>query len=212
MKIAVVGGSGKLGRGLAMRLSRTHSVLIGSRDESKGQETAKQLKEITGGDVTGGTNETVAKACEMAVLAIPNPDDFALLGQLRGPLKGKIAISPVVQMLMDAGTLKLIEKERSAAEEVASILTETRVVAAFHNLPAGTVGSLDRILDFDVLVACDDRGDYEVVSHVIKSIEGLRPLYVGPLSLSRGIEAITPLLINAAKQNGLRRLSVKLVS
>ena len=66
-------------------------------------------------------------------------------------------------------------------------------------------------MDFDVLVACDDKADYEAASTVIASIEGLRLLYNGPLNMSKWLESMTPLLINGAKLNGLKRLSVKFV-
>ncbi len=210
MKIAVVGGTGKLGRGLAMRLAKTHSVLIGSRDESKGRETAKQLKATAGGDITGGTNESVAKECDVAIMAIPDLD-LALLQPLQGPLEGKIVISPMVPMQMEDGIMKLSMKEGSAAQELASILRGSRVVAALHTVPAPTIADPNHKLDFDVLVACDVKEDYEEASRLIGSIEGLRPLYVGPLSTSREIEALTPLILNVAKMNGLKRLSLKLV-
>jgi predicted dinucleotide-binding enzyme len=69
-----------------------------------------------------------------------------------------------------------------------------------------------RRLDFDVLVACDNKEDYNVVSRLVTSMDGLRPLYAGPLSMSREIEGLTLVLLNTAKLNGLRRLSVKFVN
>lgn len=211
-KVALIGGTGKLGRGLAVRLSRTHEVLIGSRDENRALEAAEKLMVLTGRELKGGTNVDVAGACDAAILTIPSLEELAILRQLRDPLKEKLVISPIVPMKMQNGILRYSKPEGSAAEEVASVLSGSRVVAALHNVPALTMEELNHKLGFDVLVACDRKEDYERAALLIRSIEGLRPLYAGPLSMSREIEGITPLLLNAAKLNGLRRLSVKLVN
>jgi NADPH-dependent F420 reductase len=127
------------------------------------------------------------------------------------PLADKIVVSPVVPMRFENGLMSYARMVGSAAEEVASVLHRSTIVAALHNIPAATLEDSNRRLDFDVLVACDRREDYERVQVLLRSIEGLRPLYVGPLSMSREIEVITPLLLNAARLNALKRLSVKFV-
>lgn len=211
MKIALIGGTGKLGKGLAVRLSAAHEPLIGSRDEQKARTVSKELEAAIGKKVFGGTNERVAEACDLAVLAIPSASEIGFLGALRAPLAGKLVISPIVPMVPDGANMRYSGGEKSAAEEVSSLLGESRVVAALHNVPARSLEERSHRLDYDVLVACDGRKDFEEAAGVIRSIEGLRPLYVGPLKMSRVVEGITPLLLNAAKLNGLKRLSIKLV-
>lgn len=212
VKVAMIGGTGKLGRGLAVRLCKTHEVLIGSRIESRGLEVAERLSVNTGVRVTGGTNETVAKLCEAAVLTIPSLEELELLQQLSIPLNDKLVVSPIVPMQMQNGFMRYSKAVGSAAEEVASVLNGSRVVATLHNIPAQTLEEVHHKLDFDVLVACDRKEDYDQTAKLVASIEGLRPLYVGPLGMSREIEGLTPILLNAARLNSLRRLSIRFVS
>jgi 8-hydroxy-5-deazaflavin:NADPH oxidoreductase len=195
-----------------VRLSKSHEILVGSRDAERGSQTASKLRLTTGREVTGGSNEAAAAACDLAILAIPELNELGLLQQLKASLENKIVVSPVVPMKMRDGILWYASPEESAAEGIAHVLDGSRIVAAFHNIPAPTMEEPERKLDFDVLVACDSKEDYNVVSQLIKSIDGLRPLYTGPLSMSREIEGLTPLLLNTAKLNGLRRLSVKFVN
>ncbi|MDA4124641.1 MAG: NADPH-dependent F420 reductase [Thaumarchaeota archaeon] len=211
MRVGLVGGTGLLGRALASRLASKHQVLIGSREKQRGESVAEAIRISSEGEVSGGTNMEVAEACEVAILAVPDLD-LAFLEALRTKLGGKVVISPVVPMRVENGFMIHSRAEGSAAEGIASVLKESRIVAALHNIPAATILKKDRKVDFDVLVACDAKPDYEEASRLIASIEGLRPLYVGSLAMARTIEEITPLLLNAAKLNGLKRLSVKLVS
>ena len=212
MRLAIVGGTGTLGRGLAVRLSAANEVLMGSRTKEKAESAAAELKAALGRDLQGGSNEEVASSCDAAILAVPSLDDPGFLDALKAPLTGKIVISPIVPMRFENGSLVYSKTTGSAAEDVAKVLEGSRVVAAFQHVPALTMAEKDRKIDFDVLVACDNEADYEETSKIVGSVEGLRPLHVGPLSLSRTLEQITPILINTAKLNGLRRLSLRLVS
>lgn len=211
MKVGLIGGTGTLGRGLATRLASKHEVLVGSRDKIRGEKAANEISSKTGRTVAGGTDGEVAASCDVAILAVPDLKDFGFLEPLRQPLAGKLVISPIVPMVMENGLLRYTRDKTSAAEEVASVLQGSRVVAALHTLPAPTLLVGDRKLDFDVLVACDRDSDYKETADLIRSIEGLRPLYAGPLAMARTIERLAPLLINAAKLNGLKNLSLKFV-
>ncbi len=212
MRIALIGGTGKLGRGLAVRLSAAHEPLIGSRDEGKAQSVALELKSTTAREIAWGRNEQVAAEADAAILAIPSASDASFLGGLRSPLAGKLVISAVVPMVVEAGIARYPERQVSFAEEAAGTLPESRVVAALHNVPARTLEDAQTRLDYDVLVASDAPKDFQEAAGIIRGVEGLRPVYVGPLRNARIVEGITPLLLNAAKLNGLKRLSIKLVS
>ncbi len=212
MKIALIGGTGKLGRGLAVRLSASHEILIGSRDEGKARGIASELMKSTGRRIAGSSNEKAATDGELAILAVPSGSDTSFLSGLRSPLAGKLVISAMVPMVVEGGLARYPDRQISAAEEAASQLSESRVVAALHNVPALTLEKEERGLDFDVLTACDDPKDFQEAAQVIRSVKGLRPVYVGPLRMARFVEAITPLLLNAAKLNDAKRLSIKLVS
>ena len=146
------------------------------------------------------------------MLTLPSLEVLVVLQGLKNLLKTKLVISPIVPMQIQNGVFRYSKETGSAAEEVASALSESRVVSAFHNLPAASLEEQDQSLDFDVLVACENREDYYQASRLIGSIEGLRPLYAGSLAMSRQVEALTPLLLNVGRMNGLRRLSFKFVS
>ncbi len=212
MRIALIGGTGKLGRGLAVRLSTAHEPLIGSRDEAKARSSALELQSVTGRKIASGSNEQVAAEGDLAILAVPSASDASFLKELRSHLAGKLVISAMVPMVVEQGIARYQDRERSSAEEAASLLPESRIVAALHNVPARTLEQPGAKLDYDILTACDSLKDFEEAAQVIRSIEGLRPLYVGPLRMARFVEAITPVLLNAAKLNGLKRLSIKLVT
>jgi 8-hydroxy-5-deazaflavin:NADPH oxidoreductase len=212
VKVGIIGGTGALGRGLATRLASANEVMVGSRTTAKAEDAAKRIGLATGSEVGHGLNENVAETCDIAVLAIPDTSEASFIEGLRGPLKGKIVISPIVPMQKGNGLLLYSRKSGSAAEEVASILTESEIVAALHHVPALRVARKATRFDFDVLIACDRKEAYEVVSSVVGTVEGFRPLYVGPLAFARTLESLTPMLINVAILNKLGPTSLKLVT
>ena len=199
-----------MGRALATGFAKRHEVLLGSRDANKGEAAAEKLRLATSGEVRGGSNAEMSLECDVAVLVVPDLRDAGFLEGIREPLSKKMVISPIVPMRVQDGLMVYGKTSGSAAEDVASILTESRVVAALHHVPALTLLHRGRV-DCDVMVACDDKTDYERASRLISDVDGLRPLYVGPLSLARSVESITPLLVNSAKLNQMGRLSLKLV-
>jgi NADPH-dependent F420 reductase len=209
-KIAVVGGTGDLGLGLASRLARSYEVIIGSRDASRAAEAASKASALSGVAVTGTTNAQATALADVAILAIPDlPSDEALLS-LKPNLTGKLVISPIVPMEFRDGLFFPLLASGSAAEKVASIL-QTRVAGAFHNVPAARLMEVDKVLDYDVLVAAETKDIFAEASEIISSIARLRPLYSGPLLNSRTMELLTPTLLNVGKLNKLRTPSVKVV-
>lgn len=203
MKIAIVGGTGKFGTGLAANLSRKYEVYIGSRDEAKAQAAAKPA------GVKGGESHAVAGLCDAAILTIPY-EAVGPLVSFEGELAGKLVISPVVPMRKEGGTFYYLESQGSAAQQVASALKRSRVAAALHTLPARFLKQPEK-LNVDVPVAADDRKTFAEAAGIVRSIGGLRPLYCGPLSSASSIERLTPLLLNLASLNGLKTPSVKFV-
>jgi 8-hydroxy-5-deazaflavin:NADPH oxidoreductase len=209
-KVAVVGGTGDLGLGLASRLARSYEVIIGSRDASRAAEAASKVSTLSGVAVTGTTNAQATALADVAILAIPDlPSDEALLS-LKPNLAGKLVISPIVPMEFRGGLFFPLLASGSAAEKVASIL-QTRVAGAFHNVPAARLMEVDKVLDYDVLVAAETREIFAEASEIVSSIARLRPLYSGPLLSSRTMELLTPTLLNVGKLNKLRTPSVKVV-
>lgn len=210
MRLAIIGGTGDLGLGLAVRLSRHCDVLIGSRDSARAENAAGQARNLSGGSVVGCSNSDAASRCDSAILAIPDLPEDGFLKELAAPLTGKLVISPVVPMRFEGGHFSYSLQEGSAAEKVALSL-KSNVASALHTVPAKKLLKLEESLEFDVLVAAENREIFAQASEIISSINHLRPLYAGPLSVSRLIESITPLLLNVERLNKLRWPSIRIV-
>lgn len=210
MKVALIGGTGDLGLGLACRLAGSYEVIIGSRDAGRAVEAAAKVSSMSGTTVTGKTNADAAAACDAAILTIPDlPSNDALLS-LKPSLRGKLVVSPIVPMEFRDGLFYPKLLSGSAAETVASVL-ETRVASAFQNVPAARLMELRAVLDYDVMVAADTRDAFVEASELISCIPKLRPLYAGPLSNSRTLESLTPTLLNVGKLNKIKTPSIRVV-
>jgi 8-hydroxy-5-deazaflavin:NADPH oxidoreductase len=204
LKVAIIGGTGRLGMRLAAQLSKKLEVQIGSRERAKAEKAAAGIP-----GVIGAEELTVASNCDAAVLAIPY-QAVAGLGALEAALADKLVISPVVPVKEVDGTFYYGLETGSAAEEVAARLGRSRVAAALHTVPSRFLvkGAKEVI---DIPVAADDRRTFEEAVTIISCLDGVRPLYVGPLKVASTIERLTPLLLNLAKLNGLKTPSVRFV-
>jgi hypothetical protein len=209
-KIAVVGGTGDLGLGLASRLAGSFEIVIGSRDATKAAEAATKASIRSATTVTGATNVEATQIADAAILAIPDLPSDEMLLSLKPSLQGKLVISPIVPMVFRDGFFYPTLDSGSAAEKVASVL-QTRVAAAFHNVPAARLMDADMPLDYDVLVAAETRDVFAEASEIVSKIRGLRPLYAGTLHNARTLEILTPTLLNVGKLNKIRFPSLKVV-
>ena len=186
MRVAILGGSGKLGHGLIARLS-AHEVKVGSRDPAKGVPYSE-----------------AAAWCEIAILAAPYSTHQALLASLQNELKGKILVDTTVPLDPANPTQILTASGLSAAEEAAQVLVGARVFAAFQTISHHTLMHPDA--SADVLVAGGPEGK-ETVLEVIRSMK-LRPIQAGPLRIAGLIERVTALLISINKTNKVRESSI----
>ncbi len=203
MRIAIIGGTGKLGTGLASLLRKNHELYIGSRDPAKAEAAAEAA------GVKGGESHSVADLCDAAILTIP-PEAIESLGSFEKQLSGKLVVSPIVPMREEGGIFYYREGQVSAAQQVASALRSSRVSAALHTVPSRFLKHPEK-LDVDVLIAADERRTFEETAEIVKCLGSVRPLYAGPLSTASSLERITPLLLNLAKLNGIRTPSVRFV-
>jgi NADPH-dependent F420 reductase len=205
MKIAIIGGTGSMGSGLANQLAKSHEVIIGSRDPAKARAAAAGIKGASGADYS-----TAAWKCDVAIFAIPF---FAMdsVPSLADELAGKLVISIINPLKLEAGMLSYGLETGSAAEMLAAKLPKSRVATAFNNITAGFFKKPE-ISRLDVVVAADSKETFEEVAKIVKSIPGLRPLYAGPLSEAQAVERITPLLLNLAKKNDTGSLGTRFVS
>ena len=205
MKVAVIGGSGAMGRALARHLTREHEVIIGSRDPSKAAAAAAGLRGASGADYKGAS-----RAADAVIFAIPY-EAMGLVPDLALDLSSKLVISVINPMKVEGGLLRYALKEGSAAEELARILPRSRVATAFNNIPSGFMKD-DVVPPVDVLVAADSKETYGEAARLVSSIREMRPLYVGPLREARIVEEITPLVLNLANLNGTKALTTRFVT
>jgi len=201
-KIAILGGTGAEGSGLAYRLAKAgEHILIGSRDAARAQETAKQLRERigSGAPVEGLDNPSAAAACDVAMLTVPFSGVVALLKQLKSVWRpGTVVIDTTVPLAATVGgaaTRMLGVWQGSAAEQTQELLpTGISLAAAFQNLGADTLAG-DAPVDCDVLVCSDDERAKQVASELAGKIPGARALNGGKLENARIVESLTALLI-----------------
>jgi 8-hydroxy-5-deazaflavin:NADPH oxidoreductase len=205
MKIAVLGGTGKMGLALAGRLAGANEVIIGSRDPARAREAAKKVPGATGTDY-----ESASKEADAVVVTVP-ASALGTVASLGEALSGKLVISAVNPLRFEGGLAYYGGGGRSAAEELAKALPRSRVATAFNNIPAGFLQK-GEMVPVDVLVAADSREIYEETAGIVKTVPNLRPLYAGPLSQAAVVESITALVLNLANLNQTGSLTTKFVS
>jgi NADPH-dependent F420 reductase len=205
MKVAVIGGTGAMGNALARHLCKSHEVIIGSRDPGRARAAAQGLQGARGADYHGASREA-----DVVLFTIPY-GAMELVEDPSGDAAGKLVISAINPMKMEAGLLRYGLKEGSAAQELARLLPHSRVATAFNNVPSGFLKD-EVVPPVDILVATDSRETYEEAAKVVASVREMRPLYVGPLSEARLVEAITPLVLNLASLNGTKALTTRFVT
>ena len=200
--IAIIGGTGPEGSGLALRWARAgESTVIGSRDASRAQAAAAQIAAKAGalGSVEGLENSQAVKMCEVVVLTVPFSGQAELLKQLKPSFRpGTVLIDATVPLAAAVGgrpTRLLGVWQGSAAEQAAEIAGKNvTVAAAFHSLSA-TVLDGDHDVDCDVIVCSDDDRARTVASELAVKIPGVRAVDGGKLENARIVEAITALLV-----------------
>ncbi len=223
MKIGIVGGTGGMGKGFALRWCINHNVLIGSRDATRAatsaQEYTKIANEVYGkinGTITGNDNLSIAKDSDVLILSIQYENIDSTCSQLLPEIKDDcVVISPVVPMTKtDVGfefipikdnkpfSYQLVEKYKK---------DKNKLVSAFHVISEKKLANPTLNLDYDIFVCGDDQNSVNVVNGLINEIKGLRPIYLGPGSLSYMAEISTPLLLNAMIKNKLKNPGIKIV-
>ena len=208
--IAIIGGTGPEGRGLASRFALSGlRVMIGSRDAERGASVAAEVAATLAGRegavaVEGASNADAAATCDIAVVTVPFEGHRATLETLAEPLADKIVVDAVVPVRFERGPRPVDVAEGSATEQAAAVLPGSRVVGAFHNLAAESLLDLDAPVHADVLVTGGDEGAKQVVFALAERIEGVRAVDAGPLRYSRFVEGLTVLLIGVNMRHRAR--------
>ena len=201
--VAIVGGTGALGFGLALRLGlQGVPVVIGSRDEARAQEAARRAATAIGdGSFDGRINQDAVRGVPLVILSVPFRNHAETLTNLREALReGQIVVDatvPLAAAVSGKATRMLGVWQGSAAQQAEEMVPRgVRVVSAFHTVSAALLTDLDHDLDEDVLMCGDRRDDKEQVTKLVERVPGLRAVDCGPLELARILEQLTALIIS----------------
>ncbi len=198
MRIAVLGGTGDEGLGLAMRFAAAgHNVVIGSRARERAEAAAEQVRSAApGAQASGAENAEAASGADIVFVSVPYAAQRPTLEALRETLAGKLVVTVVVPLSFgQGGPQAVVVAEGSAALEAQAILPDSKIASAFHNLSASELQRLDQPVDCDVIVCGVDRQSRQTVLELAAAISGVRGVDGGPLSYSRYVEDLTALLL-----------------
>jgi len=200
--IAIIGGTGKEGLGLALRWAQAgETVIIGSRDAQRAQDAAERIKQRAGSSakVSGDTNAAACAATDLIVLTVPFEGHVEMLNQLKTSIRpGSIVVDATVPLAASIGgraTRTLGVWQGSAAQQAAELLSkDVAVVAAFHNVSSEVLNA-EGPVDCDVIVCSDHPEAVPVVQALAAKIPGVRAINGGKLENARIVEQITAMLI-----------------
>ena len=214
MKIALVGGTGDIGTGFAVRWGQKHEIVIGSRNEDKARESATAIMQMGAANVRGMDNAGAVAAADVVVLCVPFEHLTSVTGDLRDSYRSQIVISPVVPMIYNGKFFQFNPPaEGSAAVLARSLLPEgVRVVSAFHTICAAALQDRERVMKGDAFICSDEAEAIDITAELAGEIKSLRPLKAGPLAASPMVESLTPFLLNVARKNKIKNAGIVVVS
>ncbi len=195
--VAILGGSGAEGGGLALRFAAAgYKVIIGSREAAKAQEAAARIAQrVPNASVQGADNQSAAAAADIVVLTVPFAAQRSTLESVRPQLQGKILVDVTVPLVPPKVSQVQLPPEHSAAQGAQKILGDgVRVVSAFQNVSAHQLEHLGQPVDCDVLVCGDDKDAREAVVQLARDA-GMVAWHGGVLANSVAAEALTSVLI-----------------
>lgn len=196
MQLAIIGGTGNLGYGLALRFANAgHQVTIGSRSSERAEQAAAEANQALGRElITGAANGSASAQGEIVIVAVPFEAQEATLLSIREQVAGKVVVDATVPLAPGDITRTAMPEEGSAAERAQRLLPDARVVGAFHHVGAKALTKLDKPVDTDVMVCGDDVSAKESVIGLMEAL-GTRGIDCGGLHQAQVLERITPLLI-----------------
>lgn len=204
MRIAVIGGTGKEGRGLAMRWAAAgHTVVLGSRDGARAAQVASELSALVGHTLHGAENSAALDGAEVVLLSVPYAAHGETLRALQAPLAsvaGRILIDITVPLRPPRVTEVHLPAGQAAALEAQAIVgAQVKVVAGLHHVSSTQLADPKKTIDCDVLICGDDAAAKATVLRLIADL-GLRGLDAGALCNAVGLESLTPILLALNKR------------
>jgi NADPH-dependent F420 reductase len=214
VKIGIVGGTGDIGEGMAMRLAPMYDVVVGSREKEKAEVSCESSintlkKRGTECSLKGVSNQVAVDDADIVILAIPFRNLAATLETLNG-FEDKVVVSPVNPMEKRDYFVFVPPQDGSAALMVKRMLPESaRVCSAFNTIAANKWRALDEELIYSVPVCGDDAGAKRQVMEIVNRVSKLQAFDAGPLAVSAMVESLTPLLLNIARYNRMRDVGIQ---
>lgn len=204
--VAVLGGTGKEGSGLAMRWAQSgYRVIVGSRDAERAKSKATEFNEILGESlIEGAHNQEAAARADIVVLTVPYDAHQATLESVRNEVQGKILVDVTVPMQPPDIRRVFVPAGKAAALETQAIVGDgVKVVSAFQNVSAAHLKKLEHEVACDVLVTGDDDQAKTEVIHLVEAA-GMRGIDAGPLVNAVAAEALTPVLMYINKKYSVK--------
>lgn len=223
MKIGIIGGTGGMGKGFALRWCKNHEILIGSRDAQRASDaaaeylqTAKQAFGNIKGTISGTDNDSVAAQSDVLILSIPYENIDSVCSGLLGKIKESCTvISPIVPMTKTEIGFEFIplKENKPFSHQMVQkhMKNKNKLVSAFHVISEKKLVDPTFTLDYDIFVCGDDKESIDIVNGLIGEISGLRPIFLGSGALAYLAEISTPLLLNAMIKNKMKNPGIKIL-
>ena len=212
MRIAVLGGTGKEGSGLALRWANSgHAVIIGSRDAIKALRVAEELNLALGAThISGADNLTAAESAEVVVLTVPYAAHTDTLNHVREALRDKVLIDVTVPVNPTDITRAVVLPSGSAAKEAQMLLGDAvKVIAAFQNISATHLKKLDGPINCDVLV-CGDDAHAKRIGLQLATDAGMTAWDAGPIDNAVVVEGLTPILLGINRRHKIKGAGIRI--
>lgn len=200
--IALIGGTGPEGMGLALRLAQAgERIVIGSRSEARARAVADKIRaRLPQADVRGAENAAAAREADVIILTVPYEGHKEMLELLRNHIAAKVVIDAVVPLDLERSHVSVLPvEEGSAAQQAQRLLPQARVAAAFQHINAERLADLDAPLDADVVVCSDDPDAKRTAMALAEKMKGVRALDGGGLANARYLEEMTVLLVTLSR-------------
>jgi NADPH-dependent F420 reductase len=224
MTIAIIGGTGDEGFGLALRLAQAgEDVVIGSRAAERGQAAAEKAADILGlgsgagsrGSVTGTSNEEATSSCEVVLMTVPYAGQAEIYRSIARAVRPDTVVcdatSPLASAVGRPAWQVVTPWEGSAAEQAKALLPkDSRLVSGFHTVSAEQLQDLSRPMTGDVLLCGGDAEAKATIGALVEKIPDLRWVDAGPLSMARIVERLTAILVSVNRTYGLHDAGISL--
>ncbi|NYB27991.1 MAG: NADPH-dependent F420 reductase [Methanobacteriaceae archaeon] len=219
MKIAIVGGTGDQGLGLALRFAKAgEEVIIGSRDVKKALNAVNLVKKMIKEEINNiqaATNSEAAQEGDIVLLTVPLQAQMATLSSIKDDVEGKIIVDATVPLesCIGGSPVRFVNVwEGSAVERTAEFLKDknVQVISAFNNISAASLTNIDSEVDCDCLISGEDEEAKALVMELAEKIPGVRSIDCGGLENARIVEKITPLLINLNIRNRIKLAGIRI--